>query len=691
MLLPESMSRVVITGSRSRLDDVIEALYDMNVVHIIDHINDTDEGFSIGAPRPYSSKASERLLKVRAAVKELDIDTKQIYPIPSADIRDKVDKGGVEEIEKEIVRVADERTKVTQLIADLKAKRASLELLAPLGINVDVYSGYESLAVFVGTTASDPTSALSGFGGEVFVSGSGKDRRTVAIFVEKSKYEEVSRALSGLGYAEIPVPAGTGSPTDMLSETTAAIGKQEEELVKINTELTELRTEYEPFLVATDEELSIIIKKGELPLKIGTSEFSFVADAWIPTAQIASTEAGLKERLGDVIYFEVQETRGRNLHEVEHAEPRFKTTPTKQDNGNIGKLYEYPTGLVSLPKYQEIDPSSIMAIFFPLFFGFMVGDIGYAIPFIILGAYGLKVAKSEEFRAIATVLFFGGIWAFLFGFFFFGEMLGMHFVGDAHGTTVTWEALLGIQLPDWFSGIFISYESWDPELGHYVWHYGVGKTTAVGFLLKLSVYIGIFHLLFSYVIGFINVKIQHGWKEAVLEKGGWILSFIGMVIFCYVLTEILLSKPMGSLEGELLYMFIIGIAILIAGIAVSWSKEKAQAVLELPGIIGNILSYTRLAAIGMSKAGMALAFNYMSIVMIAGLGGEIQIHMVIIGALIFLVGHLMIWVLAILSAGLHALRLQYVESMNKFFIGGGQKYEPLAVKRKNTKIVETEV
>jgi V/A-type H+-transporting ATPase subunit I len=91
----------------------------------------------------------------------------------------------------------------------------------------------------------------------------------------------------------------------------------------------------------------------------------------------------------------------------------------------------------------------------------------------------------------------------------------------------------------------------------------------------------------------------------------------------------------------------------------------------------------------MSKAGMALAFNYISITLIgAGIGG---IAGIVVGLLMFSFLHLVVWVLAILSAGLHALRLQYVEMMSKFFVGGGREYEPLEIKRINTKIVETEV
>ena len=687
MFLPESMSRIVIVGNKSRLDEAINALYKLDAVHLIDHTVGADEGFSIGAPRPYSSKASERLLALRAAEKELSINpaTEEIEPISIEDIDAQISSNGVENVQSEVMAAIDEKNKIAQKIAELKAQEASLLKLSKLSVNLEYYSGYENLAVFVGSVKADPSKALEALeNAESEVSFDKKEGGVVAVFIKKSDKDKASSILSDYGYSEIVVPEMQGSPADALSYTQNEIAEAESQLAETEEKIAGLSEKYKSFIVACDEELSTTVMKGETPLRIATSEYSFVIDGWVPTADVETVQSGLNKMLGEGIYMEVQEERGRTEEEFEEAEPRFRKTPTKWKNGAYGKHFEFPVSLLSVPKYNEIDPSTIIGIFFPFFFGFMVGDLGYAIPFIVLGAYGLRHAKSQEFRAIGTVLFFGGIWAAIFGFFFFGEMLGMHFVGHpTDGVNVTWETFLGINLPDWFQEVCVYSEA----EGHA--HYGISKLSMATFLLKVSVYMGIVHLLLAYVVKFANVKMRDGFKEAYLEAGGWIFSFVGMVVFCYGLTEIMFG-PGGFTDipqHALLYLGVGGV-ILIIGVISCFPKDGAQAVLELPGIVGNILSYTRLTAIGMSKAGMALAFNYIAIIMLGGTGDAMG---VIFGALVFIIGHLMIWVLAILSAGLHGLRLQYVEMMNKFFIGGGEEYSPLAIKRKNTKNVEIEV
>ena len=686
MSLPESMSRIVVVGTKSRLEEAIEAFYSVRVLHLIDHTAGVD-GMSIGTPLSRNQKASERLLKVRAMEKELGITKKtETARVSVGEIKSQISSGSVESAEAEVLKVLDVKNDLNRRITELNAKKKSLEILATLPVDLELYSGYKSLAVIAGSVESDPSEALKALeDSESFVSFNKKKGGTVAVFVKAEDRDKAASILTEYGFIEIAVPEGKGPVPEVLVLTEEGLVDLNTQLESVEKEVEALQMKHKTFLSASDEELSIEIEKGEVPLRVAMGEYSYIMDAWIPTKMVETVKTELEMKLGNDVHVEFEETRGRNLHEEEEAEDRFKKVPTKNNNGVIAKEFEHATSLVAVPKYQEIDPSVLIMFFLPLFFGFMIGDCGYAIPFIILGAYGLKVTHHKDWRAIATVLFFGGIWSFLFGFFFFGEALGMHFIGHWEPPLhMTWEALLGIHMPDWFTGLLIG---------------GTGVSKLEGedvvMLLKMAVYIGIIHLMIGYVCGFLNIRRQHNMKHAFFEKGGWIMVFTGMVVFCYALTQVLFSKV--PMEGLVLYLVITGLALLVIGTAVNFKTEGAKAAIELPGVIGMILSYARLAAIGMSKAGMAMAFNYIVFIMFMGMtkvpGGEVvwpALYIVIPFLVVLAFLHLVVWTLGILSGGLHALRLQFVELMTKFFVGGGTKYEPLRVKRIKTILTKEE-
>jgi V/A-type H+-transporting ATPase subunit I len=670
MLLPESMTKILIVGSKEQLERTIGLLYDLESIHLVDFSSE-EEGMSLGAPLRQASSASQKLLKLRAVQKDLEIEDEVVEEKVTAErIRKEFDEA-LAALQMETAGVADSKNKIQQGLSELDSKKKELEPFMGLPLDLDLYRGYESITVFVGSVRTDPEGvlreSLENF--ELFKSA---DVKHLALFVENKEAAEAQRLLIQNGYSEISVPEGEGNPADIIKD----IEKEEAELgvnfEEVSGTLEKLKEKHLSFVLAADEELSIEVEKAETPLRFGATDHAFVIDAWVPTKKIKIIEKSLKDGIGDDIHLEVlMEQDRKGAEEAKHkGEENPDDVPVGFNNGKRVGRFQLLIELVSMPKYNEADPTWLVSIFFPLFFGFMVGDVGYGISFLILGWLGLKRCTSPEWRTIATMLFYGGIWATIIGIFFFGEALGMHFAPTGHEGDITWTAL--------FHQMGIEFEfPHQIDLGFTAIPLGIySKLHDVKILLYISLWIGVAHLFVGFVMGVGNVAMRHGAKEALFEKGSWLLILVGGVVFGLEMMNILILGQ----DFVLGPIFIGGIVLIIVGTILAMKAEGGAAILGLTELMSNIFSYTRLTAIGMSKAGMALAFNTIAIVLIAPGGGI----MIVFAILIFIIGHLMIFILAILSAGLHSIRLQYVEFFTKFFEGGGSNFNPLKIVRKYT-------
>jgi V/A-type H+/Na+-transporting ATPase subunit I len=372
--------------------------------------------------------------------------------------------------------------------------------------------------------------------------------------------------------------------------------------------------------------------------------------------------------------------------------------PTELENRGGAQHFQFMLRLLALPRYREIDPTKLLWIFFPLFLGLMVGDVVIGL-FIVLFAWYLRSHRIFGIggAGVSRPLMMGGILAIIFGALLFGEGLGMHFVLSDDAIAAgehSWESAFGVTFPtegflrkvdpyafetevamnpdalgtitlhavdaEHQGGILTPHKA--PHLNVNGWfNLGVySKVHDVEALLVWSIIIGVVHIALGFMIGVRNVAIGHGVKLAIQEKLSWLLIMASVPVIYWGLS----TGPAWALWGGV-GLFVVSTILLYLGVQATLGYGFI-ALLEIPGLFGNILSYTRLAAIGASKAGMAIAFATIGFDLIGGVGGII----------LYLLASLLITALAILSGSLQALRLQFVEFFGKFYEGGGRPYVP---------------
>jgi len=190
------------------------------------------------------------------------------------------------------------------------------------------------------------------------------------------------------------------------------------------------------------------------------------------------------------------------------------------------------------------------------------------------------------------------------------------------------------------------------------------RTHMVMTFLVATVIFGILHINAGYIIGFFNVKNQHGLKHAVFEKLSWIVIEISVIF------------------GAVAYLLNWGLVIVavcavvaVVGIYMLFKGEGLKGPIELPGLLGNFISYSRIIAVGMSSIYIASTVNDIAFGGLIWSPADGFSVMMFASILIFILGHLLNTALSVLAPGLHALRLQYVEFFGKFYVGGGKPYK----------------
>ncbi|TLZ71435.1 MAG: V-type ATP synthase subunit I [Methanobacteriota archaeon] len=669
MLRPVPMTRALIVGPRNDLEAIVEELYALKVLHIVDH-KEGDEDLAIGKPLETAAEASEVLVKLRSIASVLQIkesEAEGVEPV-IGDVRQKILA-----LELNISEEDAAKKKTQALIVELQQKIDAITPLAQLPLSLEDYRGYETLEVFVGRVPHDiegletVTPQYEAFSAAGYL----------AVFVVKDKAASMQEYLAQRGFTVVPVPEGEGDPHEILADLLSEKARWAARLDEIEARLATLRERYAGFLTAAKAHLEVVVEKAEAPLRFAVTDHTFLVEGWVPQREFSR----LREEIGGVPGVFVSELE--TIDEDESAEP--EEPPVLLQNPRPAKPFEMLINMYGTPSYRELDPTFVFYLAFPTMFGIMVGDAGYGLVWMVYGLWLFRRWKHRPWdfwKNLLVAFIWGGFWAFVFGTFVFAEAFGIPFHAP-HAANITraeafnWsDNILGVQIPI------------QPLLE---------KLHQVSDFIVLSITVAYLHLGTGFLIGVVN-EARHSKRHAA-GKVGWFLILTGL--FTVVVDraarwpgfgQTLWNGPLGWFPKAGITMANLGFTaqnpvptaslyLLGIGVVVMLIAEGPLHIMEIFGLVANLVSYARLAGIGVAEEAVIFALNTIAlnffvfpwidsgnvVGLVAGLG-------------ILFAANLLIFLLSTISGTIQALRLHYVEFFIKFYHGTGALFRPFGVR-----------
>ena len=465
----------------------------------------------------------------------------------------------------------------------------------------------------------------------------------VCVIATNRVAEKVEENMRAHGYSKLPflshrVPeAAIEKRKNDIKEEKAKIVNAEEELIKYVEYIDEFKIAADYYRTRSEKYRVL----GTLP----QSDKVFFIQGWTDAEKAEPIKAALEEKFGVVVEIEQDD---------EHA-------PIKLKNNHFSEASEGVLESYGLPTHGRVDPTTVMSLFYVFFFGMMLSDAGYGIVMAIVCAIVLKKFPRMEkgLNKMLRLFFWCGLstafWGFMYGGFF-GDAIDV----IAH-TFFDVPADQQVLKPIWFAPLE------NPmKLLIYCMLFGLIHLFA-GLGMK-----GYEYLKQKDIVGFVSDVLA--WYMFIT---GLVLMLLPTSIFASIAGSQIVFSPELVMFSKILTIAGVVIILLMSGRAnKNWGLRIALGAYDIYGITGwlsDVLSYSRLLALGLATGVIANVIN-----MMASMNGKSVVG-VIIFIVVFILGHTLNILINLLGAYVHTNRLQYVEFFGKFYDGGGKAFEPFKI------------
>ncbi len=652
MLVP--MARVEIIGPKGLFFDVLGMIHDKGRLHIEDLSNKISRGEVpldrmevVGRQEVERDSMDEMLIRVRSILKALDrggpeLDSSEVRAaydrlcgLDAEALRTEVKKV-IDDVEDRTATLAATHTDLESELELLGRYEPILQKIQPLARKVVTTGAYDSVALLFERryktaldTLKEELDRITHKQYEV-VSTDVDEDTTAAIVVFGRQYSEpVHKFLAMENINQIRLPSEfEGMPFDAAYDELKSRRKTlPTDLEDIRKELDQMSKTWRTKLVAIRDVLIDRCAEIDAIPQFGRTAYAFVITGWMPVEDVPELRDSISQRWGDDVI--VQQTE---IKESEYAD-----TPVAMKNDPRVEPFQKLLGVYGTPRYGTLDPSIFLFLFFPLFFGMIVGDIGYGTIMLGIVIWLRRKFKENELVHVATsVLGPAATMVIVFGFLY-GEFFGN---------------VLGTRYLDWIQQIQIGPVTLPFDRVH-----------AVETFMIVAIAVGVVHVILSLILGVVNALRTKN-KHHLQEKGG-ILAFVVGIGIVVVFTLVASQFGSWAIGGQILFaLFALG------GFVFAVRGGGIMGVIETLEAFTGMASYIRIMAVGLAGAIFADAINKIVAEMAS------TPAMAVLAVLIGIVLHSLNFIIASFSPAIHAMRLNFLEFFRGFYETGNQQYSP---------------